>query len=64
MIRHFGSIEGQDIDVFRDITTGATAVAPKFSDTFNLFQPGGGEEILPKIAEVALKISPWISDAC
>ena len=30
---------------FRDVTTaatGATAVAPKFSDTLTLFQPGGG----------------------
>ena len=44
----------------RDVTagaTGATAVAPKFSDTLTLFQPGG-DRFCPTIAEVAPKISP------
>ena len=43
----------------RDVTTGATGateVAPKFSDTLTLFQPGG--QILPTIAEVEPKFSP------
>ena len=34
----------------RDITaggTGATAVAPKFSDALTLFQPGGGADSAP-----------------
>ena len=31
------------INKSRDVSTGATAVAPKFSDTLTLFQPGGGE---------------------
>ena len=38
----------------RDVTagaTGATAVAPKFSDALTLFQPGG--RFCPTIAEVA-----------
>ena len=38
-------------------------VAPKFSDTLTLSQPGGGGQILPTIAEVAPKFSqqlrPW-----
>ena len=41
---------------YRDVTTGATAVAPKFSDTLTLSQPGG--QILPTIAEVEPKFSP------
>ena len=43
----------------RDVSagaTGATAVAPKFSDTLTLSQPGGGQ-ILPTIAEVEPKFS-------
>ena len=39
----------------RDVSTGvtgATVVAPKFSDTLTLSQPGGGQ-ILPTIAEIA-----------
>ena len=43
----------------RDVSagaTGATAVAPKFSDTLTLSQPGG--QILPTIAEVAPKFFP------
>ena len=39
--------------------TGATAVAPKFSDTLTLFHPRGGR-FCPTIAEVAPKISPWL----
>ena len=42
----------------RDVTagaTGATAVAPKFSDTLTLFQPGG--QILPTIGAVTPKFS-------
>ena len=34
----------------RDVTagaTGATAVAPKFSDALTLFQPGGADSALP-----------------
>ena len=45
----------------RELTTGATgatAVAPKFSDTLTLSQPGG--QILPTIAEVAPKFFPWL----
>ena len=45
--------------MLRDVTagaTGATAVAPKFSDALTLFNPGG--QILPNIAEVALNFSP------
>ena len=41
----------------RDVTagaTGATAVAPKFSDTLTLFQPGGADSA-PTIIEVAPK---------
>ena len=48
---------------FRNISTGATgatAVAPKFSDTLNLSPPGGGGQILPIIAEVPTKLSPWL----
>ena len=44
----------------RDVTTGATGateVAPKFSDTLTLSPPGGGGQILPTIAEVASKFS-------
>ena len=43
----------------RDITTGATGateVAPKFSDTLPYHNQGG--QILPSIAEVAAKIFP------
>ena len=46
---------------YRDVTTGATgatAVAPKFSDTLTLFQPGG--QILPTIGAVAPKFSSWL----
>jgi hypothetical protein len=46
---------------FKDVAagaTGTTVVAPKFSNALNLFQPGGGGQILPNIAEVAPKISP------
>ena len=35
---------------YRDVTagaTGATAVAPKFSDALTLFQPGGADSALP-----------------
>ena len=42
-------------NVIRDVTagaSGATAVAPKFSDALTLFQPGGGR-FCPTIAEVA-----------
>ena len=42
----------------RDVTTGATGateVAPKFSDTLTLSPPGG--QIFPTIAEVASKFS-------
>ena len=45
----------------RDVSTGATgatAVAPKFSDTLTLLQPGG--QILPTIAGVAPKFFPWL----
>ena len=44
----------------RDVSTGATdatEVAPKFLDTLTLSPPGG--QILPTIAEVASKFSPW-----
>ena len=51
--------------IFRDITAGATRatmVAPQFSDTFTLLQPGpcrgGGSRFCPNIAEVTPKISP------
>ena len=50
----------------RDVTTGpsgTTAIAPKFQDILILFRPGPDEkrgQILPIIAEVAPKISPWI----
>ena len=46
--------------VYRDVftgVTGATAVAPKFSDTLTLSPPGGRGQILPTIAEVASKFS-------
>ena len=46
----------------RDVSagaTGATEVAHKFSDTLTLSQPGGGQ-ILPTIAEVEPKFSPWL----
>ena len=46
---------------YRDVTTvatGATAAAPKFSDTLTLSQPRG--QILPTIAEVAVIIFPWL----
>ena len=36
-------------------------VAHKFSDTLTLSQPRGGGYILPTIAEVATKFSPWLS---
>ena len=45
----------------RDVSTGATsanAVAAKFLDTLTLSQPGG--QILPTIAEVVTKFSPWL----
>ena len=35
------------IDNGRDVTAGATAVAPKFSDALTLFQPGGADSALP-----------------
>ena len=41
------------VNSYRDVTAGATAVAPKFSDALTLFQPGG--QILPNIAKVAQK---------
>ena len=47
--------------LIRDVTagaTGATAVAPKFSDTLTLFQPRG--QILPTITEIAAIIFPWL----
>ena len=44
----------------RNVSTGATAVAPKFSDTLTLFLPGERGQILPTIAEVATKFSPWL----
>ena len=40
--------------LIRDVTTGATVVAPKFSDTY--LNQGG--QILPTIAEVAANIFP------
>ena len=47
--------------LIRDVSTGstgATEVAPKFSDTLTLSPPGGGGgQILPTIAEVASKFS-------
>ena len=45
------------IDSLRDVSAGATVVAPKFSDTLPLSQLGGGQ-ILPTTAEVAPKFSP------
>ena len=49
--------------VLRDVSagaTGATEVAPRFSDTLTLSQPrgGGGGQILLTIAEVAAKNFP------
>ena len=47
------------INLYRDVSagaTGATAVAPKYSDTLTLSQPG--RQILPTIAEVEPKFSP------
>ena len=47
--------------ICRDVSTGATgatAVAPKFSDTLTLYPPGG--QILPTITEFATKFSPWL----
>ena len=32
-----------DVSQDRDVSTGATGVAPKFSDTLTLFQPGGAD---------------------
>ena len=52
-----------NVPYFRDITTratGTTEIAPKFSDTFTLLQPGGGGHILPTIPEIAPIIFPWI----
>ena len=46
------------VNSYRGITAGATAVAPKFSDTLTLYQPGG--QILHTIAEVEPKFSPWL----
>ena len=49
-------------NIYRDVSTGATGateVAPKFSDTLTLSPPGGGQ-ILPTIAEVASKFSLWL----
>ena len=48
-------MEGRDVSTG---ATGATAVAPKFSDTLTLFQPGG--QILPTIGVVAPKFSLWL----
>ena len=48
--------------LIRDVSTGstgATEVAPKFSDTLTLSPPGGGQ-ILPTIAEVAPEFFPWL----
>ena len=45
----------------RNVTTratGTTEIAPIFSDTFTLLQPGG--HILPTIPEIAPIIFPWI----
>ena len=52
------SVQGRDVSAG---ATGATAVAPKFSDTLTLSQPGGGGQILPTIAEFEPKFSPWLS---
>ena len=54
----FRSAAKQKFVSTRDVTTGATgatSVAPKFSDTLTLSPPGG--QILPTIAEVASKFS-------
>ena len=49
----------------RDVSTGATEVAPKFSDTLTLSPPVQWGQILPTIAEVAskffLRLRPWAS---
>ena len=50
-------------NILRDVTkgaTGATSVAPKFSDTLTLSKPRGGGQILPTIEEVASNIFPWL----
>ena len=31
------------VNSYRDVTAGATTVAPKFSDLLTLFQPGGAD---------------------
>ena len=50
----------------RDVTagaTGATMVAPKFSDTLTLFQPGGGADSAPPSQKSHQKFSRgYISD--
>ena len=48
-------MEGRDVSTG---ATGATAVAPKFSDTLTLFQPGG--QILPTIGAVEPEFFPWL----
>ena len=51
------------LNLSRDVSTGATgatAVAPKFSDTLTLFQPGEGGQILLTIGAVAPKFSLWL----
>ena len=43
-------IDLTDLIDHRDVTagaTGATVVAPKFSDALTLFQPGGADSALP-----------------
>ena len=46
----FGPTNAMTLMHIRDVTagaTGATAVAPKFSDALTLFQPGGADSALP-----------------
>ena len=46
MTRGAGTYGDMELIPTRDVTagaTGATAVAPKFSDTLTLFQPGGAD---------------------
>ena len=56
----YGLVCNQNL-LSRDVNTGATGatkVAPKFSDTLTLFQPGG--QIQPTISGVAPKFSLWL----
>ena len=52
--------QDNNLNHIQDVSTGATGatrVAPKFSDSLTLFQPGG-VRFCPTIAEVAPKIFP------